>query len=136
MARKATMGVGRGGARPGAGRPRGSKSRTYRPHLEKQLQAAGVGILPKDVLLAIMHLHFEAGRWAEAERTAALVAPFIHPKLTASSVAVKPPSIAQQIVEMSDEELREHIAELNQLAGLSLDTDEEELAIVKARGSA
>jgi hypothetical protein len=92
-------------------------------------------LLPKQVLFAIMNLHFAAGRWNAAERTASLLAPFVHPKLSCSSVAVKPPSIAHQIVEMTDDELRAHIAELNELAGSS-NSDDEKLATAKTRGSA
>ena len=91
--------------------------------------ALGGGPLPRDVLLAVMRWHFRAKRYAEAVGVAEKVAPFIHPRLTASTVAVKP-SIAQQIAEMSDEELRAHIAELEQIVA------EAELATVKPRGNA
>jgi hypothetical protein len=89
-------------------------------------------MLPKDVLLAIMHMHFEAGRWGDAERTAALVAPYIHPKLTATALSVRP-SIAAQLVEMSDDELRESVREMKRMAGLP---EEEGLATVAAKGRA
>jgi hypothetical protein len=138
MARKPT-GIGRGGARPGAGRPKGSKSKVYKPHLEKLMALSG-GPLPRDVLLAVMRWHFQAKRYAEAVEVAEKVAPFVHPRLTASSVAVKPPSLAQQIVEMSDEELRAHVAELEELAGLSseatAEAKERVLRKVKPRGNA
>jgi hypothetical protein len=56
----------------------------------------------------------------------------MHPKLAATAVTLKR-SIAQQMLELSDEELRATVAELEQLVGLS---DEDELAIVKPKGSA
>jgi hypothetical protein len=94
--------------------------------------AAGPGLLPKDVLLILMRRHFRAKRYDAAAQAAAWAAPYFHPRLSCAAVAVKPPSIAQQIVEMTDDELREHIAELNQLAGIS-DSDEEELAVIEPR---
>jgi hypothetical protein len=104
--------------------------------LEK-LMALGGGPLPRDVMLAVMRWHYRAKRYDAAVEVAEKVAPFIHPRLSCSSVAVKPPPIAQQIVEMTDEELREHIAELNELAGISdSDAEGEELATVRPRGSA
>jgi hypothetical protein len=135
MARKST-GRPHGGARANAGRPKGSKSKSYKPHLEKLLAVGGIS--PRDVLLDIMRRHYRARRWDAAEHTAALVAPFVHPRLTAASVAVKR-SIAEEIIAMSDEELADHIRELEELsgvAGMSDDEKAEMLAKAKPRGSA
>jgi hypothetical protein len=96
--------------------------------------ALGGGPLPRDVLLAVMRLHFRAKRWDAAERTAALAAPYVHPKLQATALTVRP-SLAQQVFEMSDEELKDHVAELQKLGGFSLD-DDEDLATAKPKGSA
>ena len=108
------------------GRPKGSKTKVYRPHLEKLL-AAGGGVLPKDVMLAVMRRHFRAGRYDDAARIAALAAPYIHPRLTATAITVRP-----RLSEMSDEELAAFIAEAEQDAGIS----EDKLASVKPRGNA
>jgi hypothetical protein len=129
-----SRGVGRGGARKNAGRPDGSRSKVYKPHLEKLMALAG-GPLPRDVMLAVMRWHFRAKRYVEAVEVAEKVACYVHPKLTASSVAMKPRSVAEQIVKMTDDELRAHIAELHELAGFS-DSDDETLVTVKTRGNA
>jgi hypothetical protein len=69
------------------------------------------------VLLDIMRRHYKARRWAEAERTAALVAPFVHPRLSCSSVTVKP-SLQEMLMQATDEELAE-FAEEADLADLA-----------------
>jgi hypothetical protein len=93
-------GVGRGGRREGAGRPRGAKTKIYRPHVERVL--ATEGIMPRQVLLHVMRRHFEAKRWDEAARVAAMVAPYVHPRL--SSMTVKP-TLSEMIAAATDEEL-------------------------------
>jgi hypothetical protein len=119
-------GVGKGGRREGAGRPKGSKTKVYRPHVE--LVLASEGIMPKQVLLAVMRRHYHADRFDEAARVAAMVAPYIHPRLSSADVTVKP-SIARMVFEMSDDELAEHVNELKALVGLS----DEERALVRAK---
>ena len=74
----------RGGARAGAGRPKGAKSKMYRHHVEKVL-AAEAAMLPRDVML-FMRKYFRTQRYEEAARIAAMVAPHIHPRLTSSAV--------------------------------------------------
>jgi hypothetical protein len=120
-----------GGARAGAGRPKGSKSRIYKPHVEK-LMAARPGMLPKDVTLQVMGQHFEARRFDEAARIAAWAASYVHPRLSCSTVAVHR-SIAQQMQAMSDGELAACVKELEEMAGIS---DADELATVRPKGSA
>jgi len=127
MARKPT-GVGSGGARRGAGRPKGSKSKTYRPHIEKVL-AAGPGILPKDLMLVVMRRHFRARRYDQAVAVAALVAPFIHPRLSGSNVTIK---LREILAQRSDEELAEFAEEAEHLADLA----EGGLVTAKPRGNA
>jgi hypothetical protein len=125
-----STGVGRGGLRdPKGGRPKGSKTKIYRPHVERVL--ALDGIMPKQVLLHIMREHFAAKRWAAAERTASLIAPYCHPRLSATALTVRP-SIAEQMAEMTDDELRESVEEMKRMAGLT----EDDLSTVKPKGSA
>src|SRR5215831_2415637 len=128
-----STGVGRGGARansggrrPGAGRPRGSKTKIYRPHVEKVLADLG-GVLPKQVMLTAMRRRYQAERYDEAARIAAMVAPYIHPRLTSSAITVRP-----RLSEMSDEELAAFIEEAERDAGIT----EDELASFKPRGTA
>jgi hypothetical protein len=121
-------GVGRGGHRERAGRPKGAKTKIYRPHVEK-LVAAGPGILPKDVMLDVMRRHFKARRYDEAARVASLVAPYVHPRLSCSSVTVRP-----RLSEMTDDELRAFVEEaeeeVRRLGGTEV------LSTVKPAGSA
>ena len=74
-----------GGARPGAGRPKGSKNKKTRELLE---MAIASGITPLEVMLHNMRRHFKAGRYDEASTIAAMAAPYLHPRLTASAVAL------------------------------------------------
>lgn len=104
-----------GGRREGAGRPKGSKTKVYRPHVERILAETADYFLPKQVLFAIMNRHF-AG-WDAAERTAGLLAPFVHPKLTAAAIMVRP-----KLSEMSDDELAAFVEEAEREAGI---TDED-----------
>ena len=127
MTEKPTKG-GRGGRREGAGRPRGSKTKVYRPHIEKLLSAGGM--LPKDIMLAVMRRHFEAQRFDEAARIAAMVAPYIHPRLSAAAITVRP-----RLSEMSDDELHAFIAEAEAEAGIHHD-DGETLAGTQPKGTA
>jgi RecJ-like exonuclease len=122
------------------GRPKGSRSKTYSPHRHiEQLVAAG-GLSPRDVMLAVMRWHYQEKRYDAAVAVAEKVAVYVHPRLSCGSVTVNPPSLAQQMMEITDDELRAHIRELEELAGVSHDTTEEEkeklLVRVKPRGSA
>jgi hypothetical protein len=111
-----------------ARRPKGSKSKTYRPHIEKVL-AAGPGILPKDLMLVVMRRHFRARRYDQAVAVAALVAPFIHPRLSGSNVTIK---LREILAQRSDEELAEFAEEAEHLADLA----EGGLVTAKPRGNA
>ena len=124
MATKPT-GVGRGGRRERAGRPKGAKSKTLRPTAVERL--ARDGMLPKEVMLDVMRQHYRAGHLDKAARIAALAAPYIHPRLSAAAITVRP-----RLSEMSDEELAAFIAEAEQNAGIT----EGALAAVKPRGNA
>jgi hypothetical protein len=126
-----------GGARAGAGRPRGSKTKIYRPHAEKVLAAAG--IMPLQVMLDVMRRHHRSRRYNEAARVAAMAAPYVHARLNSTAVTVKR-SLAEEVISLSDEELAAHVAELEALAGISSDVSDEEkeelLGRVKPRGNA
>jgi hypothetical protein len=128
-----SKGVGRGGARAGAGRPKGSKSTIYRPHL-RRIAAAGPGILPKDLMLAVMRRHYRAKRYDQAVAVAALVAPYVHPRLSCSNITVKP-SLREVLVQTSDEELTAFIEESErELAAAP--GGKEALAAMRAKGNA
>jgi len=67
----------RGGKRPGAGRKFGSKTRKISP-----------GVEPKEVMLFVMRKAFDEGDYDRAVSVAALVAPYVHPRLAAHSQEV------------------------------------------------
>ena len=72
----------RGGARPGAGRPAGSKNQRS---ADTARQAAEAGITPIEVMLNAMRELWDQGS-AEAKREAARIAkdaaPYVHPRLS------------------------------------------------------
>jgi hypothetical protein len=86
---------------------------------------------PRDVLLNVMRRHYRVKRYDEAARVASLVAPYIHPRLTATALTVKP-SIAEIITSASDEELAEFAEEAERAADLA----EDRLATVTPKGTA
>jgi hypothetical protein len=94
-----------------SGRPKGSISRSTKAILEA---AAAKSITPLEVILQNMRRHLKARRWAEAERSAALAAPYMHPKLAATTVTVRP-----SISEMTDEELNAAAAEAESAANIA-----------------
>jgi hypothetical protein len=73
-----------GGARPGAGRPKGSKNKKTRALLE---MTKASGITPLEVMLYNMRRHFKLKRYDEASNIAAMAAPYVHPKLAATAVS-------------------------------------------------
>ena len=72
----------RGGARPGAGRPAGSKNQRS---ADTARQAAEAGITPIEVMVNAMRKLWDQGS-AEAKREAARIAkdaaPYVHPRLS------------------------------------------------------
>jgi hypothetical protein len=70
----------RGGARPGAGRPKGSLTKRTRAIAEK---AIAQGITPLEVMLRAMEEHVKAEPWDDAAAVAKDAAPYVHPKLAA-----------------------------------------------------
>ncbi len=64
--------MARGGARPGAGRPKNARTST-----EAERKAAAVGISPLDYMLAV--INDERADEARRDQMAIAAAPFIHP---------------------------------------------------------
>jgi hypothetical protein len=83
--------AGRGGARPGAGRPVGSKNHRS---AEVARQATEAGITPIEVMLSAMRDLWEEGT-PEAKREAARIAkdaaPYIHPRLATIDQTIREP---------------------------------------------
>ena len=70
--------MGRGGARPGAGRPKSALTKRTQEITTRVLAA---GRTPLEVMLAVMEHFFAAGEYEKAVEVASRAAPFIHPKL-------------------------------------------------------
>jgi hypothetical protein len=100
----------RGGRRLGAGRKKGSITKSTKAILEA---AAAKSITPLEVILENMRYYLDNGQRDAAERSAALAAPYMHPKLAASTVTVRKPS------EMTDVELAQWIADAKLAAGIA-----------------
>lgn len=77
------MANGHGGARGGAGRPRGSKSAKTLAIADR---AAAEGITPLEVILKAMRHHLDAGNLDRAAEFAKDAAPYVHPRLGATHV--------------------------------------------------
>jgi hypothetical protein len=91
-----------GGARPGAGRPKGATGKKTK-EIISAVEAAG--IMPVDVMLHVMREYFNKGEYDAAVKVAAKVAPYVHRRLAASPVTLRLPS------EMTDEELDAFISD-------------------------
>lgn len=89
--------MGRGGARPGAGRKKGSTTKKTREIAEKAIAS---GMTPLDVMLEAMRDAYRAGGAVAAAEFAKDAAPYIHPKL--SSTALKNDDGNPFKVELSD----------------------------------
>jgi hypothetical protein len=71
-----------GGARPGAGRKKGSKDNTPRRRMIRQKQCLGLdGVSPLDVLITHMRKAWSAGETDDAVKCAIAAAPYVHPRL-------------------------------------------------------
>ncbi|HLX18443.1 MAG TPA: hypothetical protein VKS24_24920 [Bradyrhizobium sp.] len=116
-----------GGFRPGAGRPKGAKSRSLedrilsRDHVGRRAnkrfpiltaavakkiisEAILCGQTPLEVMLFTMRWHFTDGRFDDAARVAKDAAPYMHPHLTSTKVEIRRPE------DMTDDELAAHLA--------------------------
>ena len=107
MAGNQTNSNGRGGARKGAGRPKGALTSRTREIAEK---AAGQGITPLEFMLEMMRREsFHEDPKIEAQRevmrfeAAKAAAPYIHPRLSSVEVDadVKVRSLAQELAELN-----------------------------------
>ena len=80
--------MAKGGRRPGAGRPKGSrqKAQTYRQ--ERLARAAAEGISPLEVMITAMRAAWDAGEVNEAVQHAVHAAPYVHPRLAATDLKV------------------------------------------------
>jgi len=85
-----------GGARPGAGRPKGARTKRT---LELAEALMAQGEIPLEVMLILMRACFKEGKYGDAVAIAEKAAPYMHPKLAAVNLTVKP------ISEMTEEEL-------------------------------
>jgi hypothetical protein len=86
---------------------------------------------PRDVMLDVMRRHYRARRYDEAARVASMAAPYVHPRLTATALTVKP-SLQEMLFSATDEELTACAEEADAAADLA----EADLATTKPRGSA
>ena len=139
-----------GGWRPGAGRPKGSRNRPKplrpapvvrlrrrrtsgapRPSRERLAAVVIQGITPLQCILENMRRHLRRGRWIEAQQSAALAAPYLHPRLSSSNITVKP-SLREVFAQASDAELRSFIEENER----ELANTPEALATAKPKGRA
>lgn len=73
----------RGGKRAGAGRKKGSATRKTREVADR---AALEGVTPLEVMLSVMRRHYEAERWGDAAGVARDAAPYMHPRLTTTTL--------------------------------------------------
>ena len=92
---------GRGGRRPGAGRPRGKRDRATR---ESLAEAERTGELPLAYLLRVMR--DESVDVQRRDAMALAAAPFLHPRLQAIAHDPKP---AIDLSSLTDEELHQII---------------------------
>ena len=99
----------KGGPRPGAGRPRGSRGRRTREAVAK---AEALGPTPLEVLLVSMHAARAEGERAEAVECAKAAAPYVHSKPAPTSAPAAVSDAAQWDYTVLFEE------ELAQLEGL------------------
>lgn len=73
--------MAKGGVRPGAGRPKGSKSNLTLQREAVAAKALADGVTPLEVMLDTMRELFAAGDKMAACQVAKDAAPYIHPKL-------------------------------------------------------
>ncbi len=76
-----------GGWRPGAGRPKGSKTKKKPLEAAVESEAVARGITPAQVLQEALEMYREAKQWDKAIQVAIAFAPYRHPKLNALQVA-------------------------------------------------
>ncbi len=72
----------RGGRRANAGRPPGACNVRTREIAD---QAIAMGLSPLEVMLAAMRVWIEAGDYKSAVTVAAMAAPYVHPRVSATA---------------------------------------------------
>lgn len=75
--------MSRGGARPGAGRKKGTRSRLTQTQADKVARIAGADVLPLEVMVGRMRELWHGGSKDEAVAIAEKCAPYFHPRLAA-----------------------------------------------------
>jgi hypothetical protein len=102
-----SMGVGRGGKRPGAGRPKGSKNK--RSHAEELVARAKTEALELPVDRLLRRMNDAAIPEEYRDQLAIAVAPFTAPRLSAVSVTKRPQQMSDQelaaLVGLTEEDL-------------------------------
>lgn len=78
--------MARGGARPGAGRPKGSKSQLTLQREAVAAKALTDGITPLEVMLNTMRKLYDEGEFMAASQVAKDAAPYVHPKLATTDM--------------------------------------------------
>jgi len=110
--------AGNGGARPGAGRPKGGKNRESIDREKKlaeaaERMAAGGTLTPEqinalsplDVMLHAMKIDVAAGEWRSAASLAEKAAPYLHPKLASEVLTLRkaPQTIEGALLEIEND---------------------------------
>lgn len=72
----------RGGARPGAGRPKGRESAATTRKRQVAAKALADGVTPLEVMLEAMRTLYQGGDLIAAAGVAKDAAPYVHPKLS------------------------------------------------------
>ena len=80
---------GRGGARPGAGRKKGSVSKGTRLRIDVAARALAEGRTPLEIMLEAMRQKYAAEGAVAAVPFAKEAAPYVHPKLAAVQATVE-----------------------------------------------
>ncbi len=116
------------GAKPGerrGGRARGTPNKAtvdreaalaaaHRRATDGMTEAERASLSPLDVMLLAMRIAVQEGDWRLATSVAAAAAPYVHPKLAATSVTLEPPDDAK----LTDEQVEAELAELDRRQGL------------------
>ena len=119
-----------GGARPGAGRKRGSRTKNPKPHPTRAkilaMEAAAAGLTPVDYLLGIMRNEkLELPVRLEAAKA---VAPYVHPRLASLEARVE--SVHTMSGPVLDLRAVEILSSLDQLVVPAIEDEDEELDAV------
>ena len=107
-----------GGRRVGAGRPKGAISKSTRALIEA---AEKKGITPLEVMLLVMRKRLKARDFVGAAQAASMAAPYLHPKLAATSLSGPgggpiPFADVDKLSKLSDEDLQRAISIIEKLS--------------------